>query len=439
MMMIFNEHWQIFFGGVFDKRAGMLFAARRNEDGNVHRRDGVSKTVTKNMRVGFFFKNPKTKERPKEAPARGSTITADTAERSFPHLILKGIPGFLSVFFPRWKNISGLQPDDVKNNSFRPKYQPSCSEGKPESLPDGKAGLKENPFPSADVAPLTLQHADVFNELTTSPIGLTAPRILTADDGVKTPSTADVRTTCFDVQLLAVPARLLATFGRLVDVEVFSIKNFNLLITNFFCLKPVDKNDDDREIIFSHYPFFAETGESDHRKRCADLTRRVGFWPPRLFLLSPYQSQHRLPTTPIPCGIRTPNQTAARHPLGLLRVGRFGSIFFTPLSSRVGGVGLSKCKGKLNTIKKINKIVNLPLLLLGWGGQRLEKCKTTFLADFLFCGVGTALQKLVHPVGCVLLQWLAEGLDKKCDKIRGLHFFSFWTQKGWLLFFGVCF
>lgn len=46
--------WRVFFGGVFDKRVGMLFAARRNEDGNVHRRDGVSKTVTKNMWVGFF-------------------------------------------------------------------------------------------------------------------------------------------------------------------------------------------------------------------------------------------------------------------------------------------------------------------------------------------------------------------------------------------------
>jgi hypothetical protein len=66
--------------------------------------------------------------------------------------------------------------------------------------------------------------------------------------------------------------------------------------------------------------------------------------------------------------------------------------------SCVGGVGLSKCKGKLNTIKKINKIVNLPLLLFGWGGQRLKKCKTTFLADFLFRGWGTALQKFTHLI-----------------------------------------
>ena len=45
---------KIFFGGVFDKRAGMLFAARKYEDGNVHGRAGVSKTVIKNI-AGWFF------------------------------------------------------------------------------------------------------------------------------------------------------------------------------------------------------------------------------------------------------------------------------------------------------------------------------------------------------------------------------------------------
>jgi len=106
--------WQIFFGGVFDKRVGMLFAARRNEDGNVHRRDGVSKTVTKNMRAGFF-KNQKIKERPNlsadkagNAPFRGKNITADlpdgearTADRSFRSLILTGMSCFLSALFYR--------------------------------------------------------------------------------------------------------------------------------------------------------------------------------------------------------------------------------------------------------------------------------------------------------------------------------------------------
>jgi len=243
--------WQIFLGGVFDLRVWMLFAARRNEDGNVHRRDGVSKTVTKNM-WGGFFKNPKTKERPNppalptgqaggeagEAPfqpmgrhSRGKNITADTAERSFPHLMLKGIPGFLSVFFPRFtpltlkqafqtartKRVSGFQPDDLKNHSFRPKYQPACSEGKPE-------WLEENPFPTLNDAPLTLQHTDAVISLTASAIALTPPSILMPDEGVKTPSTADVRTAHFDVLLLAVPARLLATFGRHMDANVFSVE-----------------------------------------------------------------------------------------------------------------------------------------------------------------------------------------------------------------------
>ena len=45
---------KIFFGGVFDKRAGMLFAARNYEDGNVHGSDGVSKTVIKNIAGRFF-------------------------------------------------------------------------------------------------------------------------------------------------------------------------------------------------------------------------------------------------------------------------------------------------------------------------------------------------------------------------------------------------
>jgi hypothetical protein len=175
------------------------------------------------------------------------------------------------------KKISGLHPDSKKYQADVLINKPSYSEGQPESLPDCKAGPKESSFPPADDAPLTLQHVDACNELTTLPIGLTHPSIPTPDEGVKTPSSAYVLTNCFDAQLLAVPARLLATEDRLVDVEVFSIKNFNLLKTNFFCLKPVDKNDDDREIIFSHYPFFAETGESDHRKRCAaSLNREAG-------------------------------------------------------------------------------------------------------------------------------------------------------------------
>jgi len=94
--------------------------------------------------------------------------------------------------------------------------------------------------------------------------------------GVKTPSDPDVRTTCFEVQLLAVPAMLLATFGFLVDVEVFSIKNFNLLKTNVFCSKRVDKIDGKKEIIFSDYQFFSVTGEFDYHIRIADFFIMAG-------------------------------------------------------------------------------------------------------------------------------------------------------------------
>ena len=116
-------------------------------------------------------------------------------------------------------NISGFQPDDMKNHSFRPKYQPSCSEGKPERL-------KESSLPSVDEASLTLQHTDAFIKLTVATISLIPPSIPTPDEGVKTPSTADVWTTCFDVQLLAVPVltldvsvQVLATKGRHVDAD----------------------------------------------------------------------------------------------------------------------------------------------------------------------------------------------------------------------------
>ena len=91
--------------------------------------------------------------------------------------------------------------------------------------------LKENPFPSADDAPLTLQHTDAFIKLTASAIGLTPLSILMPDEGVLTPSDADVRTTCFDGWLLAVPAlmldasvQVLATKGRHVDADDGLIK-----------------------------------------------------------------------------------------------------------------------------------------------------------------------------------------------------------------------
>ena len=166
--------WQIVFGGVFEKRAWMLFPTKLCFVRDVHRRDGISKTVTKNIPrgrdrlwVGFFFKNPKPKERSKEALFRGSTITVETAERSFPSLNLKGIYGFLSVFFPRFTllnlkqafrtarmmNISGFAFGELSRLKQASSVQPDSCNKQPKKL-------KENPFPTVDDAPLTLQHAD---------------------------------------------------------------------------------------------------------------------------------------------------------------------------------------------------------------------------------------------------------------------------------------
>jgi len=143
--------------------------------------------------------------------------------------MLKGISGFLSVFSPRFTPLTLKQ-------AFRTARMMNISGFQPERL-------KENPFPTLDDALLTLPHADVFNELTTLPIALTPPSIPTPDEGVKTPSDADVRTTCFDVPLLAVPGlmldasvRVLATKGRHVDADdALMKKTFKQLITNEYC------------------------------------------------------------------------------------------------------------------------------------------------------------------------------------------------------------
>ena len=61
--MLLTAHWQkrllacdgkVFFGGVFDKRAGMLFPTNLRFARDGHRRVGVSKIVTKNTSVGIF-------------------------------------------------------------------------------------------------------------------------------------------------------------------------------------------------------------------------------------------------------------------------------------------------------------------------------------------------------------------------------------------------
>ena len=184
------------------------------------------------------------------------------------------------------KKISGLHPDSKKYQADVLMNKPSCSEGKPESLPDGKAGLIENPFPTVDDAPLTLQHTDAFNDLTTLPIGLTPPSIPTPDEGVKTPSDADARTACFDIRLLAVPGlmldasvRVLATFGRPVEVDVFSIKNFKMLIITVFCSKNVYKNLKD----VSELPMFGGQFYFDNRfelrlEVCDKISFECEFW-----------------------------------------------------------------------------------------------------------------------------------------------------------------
>jgi len=67
VLTLFRMRLADIFGGVFDKRVWMLFVARRNEDGNpdlksgqvVHRRDGVSKTVTENMWAGLSIRKQK--------------------------------------------------------------------------------------------------------------------------------------------------------------------------------------------------------------------------------------------------------------------------------------------------------------------------------------------------------------------------------------------
>ena len=160
------------------------------------------------MREGFF-KNQEKQERPNlsalpegeagdkagNAPERGTNRTAGTAEMSFRWLIRAGM--FTRI--ARMMKVSGCKP--------------TASFDTPDVLT-----LLSTPKPKPPYA---------FN-------GLTLPRILTADVGVKTPSPKDVRTTRFDVSVLA-------TSGRLVDVDIFLIKNTNLLKTKIYCQFFVEK------------------------------------------------------------------------------------------------------------------------------------------------------------------------------------------------------
>ena len=176
------------------------------------------------------------------------------------------------------------------------------------------------------------------------------------------------------------------------------------------------------------------------RSEVCDMMRRFGFFPFRLFLFYSHQSTSRPPKSPAYGGRRTQKKTAARHPIGLLRVGRFGSIFFTPLSFRGGDVGHGKCKGKLNTFENFIIFVNLPLLLPVLGWAKAGKMKGTGFGGFFVLGDGVLrLQKLVHPEGCVLLQLQDRALDKKYDKIRGLHFLQLLNTEGMAFIFWCVF
>jgi hypothetical protein len=115
-----------------------------------------------------------------------------------------------------------------------------------------------------------------------------------------------------------------------------------------------------------------------------------------------------------------------------------------------GSVGYSKGKKEINTALKnnlceprctsfsglirlnnfrpsipeiiVSLICLLRLLAMGW--TKAEKMQDHIFGGFFVLRVGILqLQKIVHPEGCVLLQLQDKGLDKKCDKISGLHFF----------------
>ena len=174
------------------------------------------------------------------------------------------------------------------------------------------------------------------------------------------------------------------------------IISYKLLITKSYCELFVEKRFELRSEVCDmtgHLPFFG---------RC-----------PFLF----YPRQRRLHPTKSHAhgGRRTQKKTAARHPLGLLRVERFGSVFFTPLSIWNEGVGQSKGKGELNTIKNINHYVNSPLRLLAMGWAKAVTSVKKILADFLFCDGFCRCKS--ECTKCVLLQWQNKGPNKKYNKI----------------------
>jgi hypothetical protein len=104
----------------------------------------------------------------------------------------------------------------------------------------------------------------------------------------------------------------MAKASRLVGLF---LKNFcNVLISKCFC------------------EFFVEK-KFELRSEVCDMTGQLAHLAGCLFYNHPHPIPRSPSTTPAHCGTRTQTRTAARHPLGFLQAGRFGSIFllrFTP-------------------------------------------------------------------------------------------------------------
>ena len=267
---------QIFFGGVFDKRAGMLFAARRNEDGNVHRRDGVSKTVTKNMWGGFF--KPTVRSHSSDfAPTGSEELTAvsavsaslvenpfDDADRRSPLMTNKSSSRISGTsYFSLLMVVTGCQPDEPTH---------------PNPLSDVLTA--SSPLPTDAPQPMSARQAD-------DPTFPNARQTLIADPQLR-----------FDSLLITL---------------------VSLLKTNAFC-----------EFLLERM--------FELRSEVCDMIRRFGFSPFRLFLFYPCQSISRPPKSPAYSGRRTQKKTAARHPIGLFYPSHDGSgqFFLHRFSSGVG-------------------------------------------------------------------------------------------------------
>jgi hypothetical protein len=153
----------------------------------VHRMDGGSKTVTKNMREGFF-KNKKIKE-------RHDPSAAGIAEMYFHGLIPDGMFTrcarlfiidiyFSMVFMSSQPSAVRLTQKSASRIVWKMKgsdLPPVRRTSMPEQRTDQPEELTFLSLLTFDALTLTMQKTAAF-------IGLTFPHVLTADVGVKTPS-----------------------------------------------------------------------------------------------------------------------------------------------------------------------------------------------------------------------------------------------------------